>query len=52
MEHAERLLIGTGLDVEQALLIAQGKMDAPSDLAPLGDALRAGWDLAAGPESA
>jgi hypothetical protein len=51
VEHAERLLLGTGLDVEQALQIARGDVEAPPDLAALGEALRAGWNLSAGPDS-
>jgi hypothetical protein len=48
VEHAERLLLGTGLDVEQALLIARGDREAPPELSALGEALRAGWNVSAG----
>jgi hypothetical protein len=46
-EYAERLLLGTGLDVEQALRIARGDREAPPELSALGEALRAGWNLSA-----
>jgi hypothetical protein len=51
LDYAEPLLIGTGLNVEQALLIARGEVETPSELAALADALRAGWSLAAGPDA-
>jgi hypothetical protein len=48
MEYAERLLLGTGLDVDQALRIARGEREAPAELTSLAEALRAGWNLSAG----
>jgi hypothetical protein len=52
VEHAERLLLGTGLDVEQALLIARGDREAPPEPSSLGEALQAGWKLSAGRDPA
>jgi hypothetical protein len=52
IEYTERLLLGTGLDVEQALRIARGKVEPVPGLTAPADALRAGWNLSAGPESA
>jgi hypothetical protein len=52
IEYAERLLLGTGLDVDQALRIARGEREAPAELTSLAEALRAGWNLSAGRESA
>jgi hypothetical protein len=43
VDYADRLLLGTGLDIAAALLIASGKMDPPAGLAGLANALRAGW---------
>lgn len=45
-EYADRLLLSTGLHVEEALLIASGRQDAPPELEPLARALRTGWDTA------
>jgi hypothetical protein len=44
-EYADRLLLGTGLDVIDALRIASGELDPPAQLRGLADALRAGWQL-------
>jgi hypothetical protein len=52
VDYAERLLLGTGLDVEQALLIARGDQEAPPQLSALGEALRAGWKLSGGRDPA
>jgi hypothetical protein len=52
VEYAERLLLGTGLDVEQAVRIARGEQEAPAELISLAEALRAGWNLSAGREPA
>jgi len=45
-EYADRLLLSTGLHVEEALLIASGQQDAPPELEPLARALRTGWETA------
>jgi hypothetical protein len=45
-------LLGTGLDVEQALLIARGAREAPPELSALGEALQAGWNVSAGRDPA
>ena len=45
-EYADRLLLSTGLHVEEALLIASGRLDPPPELEPLARALRTGWDTA------
>ena len=45
-EYADRLLLSTGLHVEDALLIARGEVDPPPELEPLARALRTGWDTA------
>lgn len=45
-EYADRLLLSTGLHVEEALLLASGQQDPPPGLEPLARALRTGWDTA------
>jgi hypothetical protein len=45
-EYADRLLLSTGLHVEDALLIARGELDPAPELEPLARALRIGWDTA------
>jgi hypothetical protein len=45
-EYADRLLLGTGLDATEALLIASSQAEAPPELASIQEALRAGWQLA------
>lgn len=45
-EYADRLLLSTGLHLEEALLIASGQLDCPPELEPLARALRTGWDTA------
>ena len=45
-EYADRLLLSTGLHAEDALLIASGRQDPPTELESLARALRAGWQLA------
>jgi hypothetical protein len=47
VDYADRLLLGTGLQASEALLIASGELDAPAPL--LARALRSGWEL---PEAA
>ena len=42
-DYADRLLISTGLHVEDALLIARGEIQTPPGLEGLARALRAGW---------
>ena len=49
MEYAERLLLGTGLDVADALRIASGQLDPPAALRGLASALRAGWQASDDP---
>jgi len=43
-EYADRLLLSTGLHVEEALLIASGQLDLPPELEPIARALRTGWE--------
>ena len=43
-EYADRLLLSTGLHVEEAQLIATGQLDPPPELEPLARALRTGWN--------
>ena len=45
-KYADRLLLSTGLHVEDALLIASRELDPPPELEPLARALRIGWDTA------
>ena len=45
-EYADRLLLGTGLDATEALLIASGQAEAPPELAGIQETLRVGWQLA------
>ncbi len=45
-EYADRLLLSTGLHLEEALLIASGQLNPPPELEPLARALRTGWDTA------
>ena len=45
VEYADRLLLGTGLDADDALLIASGHLDVPTELSGLANALRTGWQL-------
>ena len=45
VEYADRLLLGTGLDAAEALLIASGELDPPAQLSSLARALRSGWEL-------
>ena len=42
-DYADRLLLGTGLDAADAVLIANGGLDLPAELSGLANALRAGW---------
>jgi hypothetical protein len=42
-DYADRLLLGTGLDAANALLIASGRLEAPAELCGLADPLQAGW---------
>ncbi|MBV9329120.1 MAG: hypothetical protein JO352_35905 [Chloroflexi bacterium] len=44
-EYADRLLISTGLQAEDALSIATGRLDPPAEMEPLARAIRAGWEL-------
>ena len=49
-EYAEQLLLGTGLEVTDALRMARGELEAAPELRGLAEALRAGWS--AGEEDA
>jgi len=42
-DYADRLLLGTGLDAADAVLIASGRLDPPAELSGLANALQAGW---------
>ena len=42
-DYADRLLLGTGLDAADAVLIASGQLDPPAELSGLANALQAGW---------
>jgi len=42
-DYTDRLLLGTGLDAANAVLIASGKLDPPAELRGLANALQAGW---------
>jgi len=42
-DYADRLLLGTGLDGADAVLIASGQLEPAADLCGLANALRAGW---------
>jgi hypothetical protein len=44
-DYADRLLLGTGLDAFDALRIASGEFEPPTELSGLARALRAGWQL-------
>jgi len=44
-EYADRLLLSTGFHADDALLIAGGMLDPPTELKQLAIALRAGWEL-------
>jgi len=44
-DYADQLLLGTGLDANQALLIASGQLEPDPSLGALAAALRAGWML-------
>lgn len=49
VEYADRLLLGTGLEVADALRIATRHLDPPAGLRTLSSALCAGWDSSEGP---
>ena len=42
-DYADRLLLGTGLDAADAVLIASRHLDPPDELRGLANALQAGW---------
>ena len=42
-DYADRLLLGTGLEAADAVLIASGHLDPPAELSRLANALQAGW---------
>ena len=42
-DYADRLLLGTGLDAADAVLIASGQLVPPPELRALGSVLQAGW---------
>ncbi len=41
--YADRLLLGTGLEAADAVLIARKQLDLPAELSGLANALQAGW---------
>jgi hypothetical protein len=43
--YAERLLLSTDLTLQDALRIASGEQEPPSELRVIGKALRASWSL-------
>ena len=42
-DYADRLLLGTGLEAADAVLIASAHLDPPAELSGLANALQAGW---------
>jgi hypothetical protein len=42
-DYADRLLLGTGLNAVDAVLIASGRLEPPAELSGLTTALDAGW---------
>jgi hypothetical protein len=42
-DYADRLLLGTGLEAADAVLIARKQLDLPAELSGLANALQAGW---------
>ena len=48
-EYTEQLLLGTGLEVTDALRLSRGEVDAPPELRGLAEALRAGWSAGKDP---
>jgi hypothetical protein len=42
-DYADRLLLGTGLDASDAVLIASRHLDPPDEIRALANALQAGW---------
>jgi hypothetical protein len=42
-DYADRLLLGTGLDAADAVLVASGQLDPPAELSRMASALQAGW---------
>jgi hypothetical protein len=42
-DYADRLLLGTGLDAADAVLIASRHLDPPDELRGFANALQAGW---------
>jgi len=42
-DYADRLLLGTGLDAADAVLIASGQLVPPPELRALGSVLQAAW---------
>ena len=48
-EYTEQLLLGTALEVTDALRLASGEVDVPPELRAVAEALRAGWSLTEGP---
>jgi hypothetical protein len=42
-DHADRLLLGTGLHAADAVLIASGRLDPSAELSGLANALQDGW---------
>ena len=50
VDYANQLLLGTGLQAGEALLIANGELDPPTQLSGLAHALRSGWELSEVPK--
>jgi hypothetical protein len=48
-DYADRLLLGTGLEAADAVLIARGQLELPAELGGLAKALQAGWMAEADP---
>ena len=42
-DYADRLLLGTGLEAADAVLIASGHLVPPTELSALASALQGGW---------
>ena len=48
-DYADRLLLGTGLEAADAVLIASRQLEPPAELSGLANALQAGWTAEADP---
>jgi hypothetical protein len=45
-EYAEQLLLGSGLEVTDALRLARGEVETAPELSVVAEALHAGWSAA------